>query len=200
LIGPVALIQDLRNIGKISERNTIPSPIVASVHSIISPLDNSKSVTTAYQQMCSLFFDDNHVHLIAPSRLSWCNSHQPAMLARSFVDCAGQAGTRLGFGSDFGSVCLGTRHPTFGSHLQKLNLQQNLSRCPRRRVKPQSHGPLATNVFRRVVAAMEHPASYFFFVGVGTAGRSCRAVKADCATAAFGFSCFGFFCSRLLRF
>jgi hypothetical protein len=27
------------------------------------------------------------------------------------VDCAGQAGTRLGFGSGFGSVCLGTRHP-----------------------------------------------------------------------------------------
>jgi hypothetical protein len=44
------------------------------------------------------------------------------------------------------------------------------------------------------------PAFYFFFVGVGTAGRSCRAVKADCVTVGFGFSCFGFFCSRLLRF
>src|SRR3954454_14390551 len=122
------------------------------------------------------------------------------MLARSFVDCAGQAGTRLGFGSGFGSVCLGTRHPTFGSRLQKLNLQQNLSKCPRRRVKPQSHGPLVTTVFRRMVAAMRPPVSYIFFVGVGTAGRSSRAVKADWATAAFGFCCFGFFGSRLLRF
>ena len=41
---------------------------------------------------------------------------------------------------------------------------------------------------------------YFFFAWVGRAGRSCSAVKADRATAAFGLSCLGFFCSRLLRF
>jgi hypothetical protein len=64
LIGPVALVQDLCNAGKIGERNTIPFSIMAIVHSIISPLDNGKSVTAAYQQMCSLFFDDDHVHLI----------------------------------------------------------------------------------------------------------------------------------------
>jgi hypothetical protein len=44
------------------------------------------------------------------------------------------------------------------------------------------------------------PVLYFFFVGIGTVGRSCRRVKADCPTDGFGFSCFGFFCSRLLRF
>src|SRR4051812_15713157 len=51
-----------------------------------------------------------------------------------------------------------------------------------------------------MVPATECLASYFFFVGVGTAGRSCRAAKADCATVDCGFCCFGFFCSRLLRF
>jgi hypothetical protein len=60
------------------------------------------------------------------------------------------------------------------------------------------HVPLLTNVFWRTVAAMERSAPYFFLVGVGT--RSCRAVKVDCATVGFGFCCFGFFCSRLLRF
>jgi hypothetical protein len=79
-------------------------------------------------------------------------------------------------------------------------LQQNLSEGSRRWGKFQSHVPLVTNVFWRMVAAMGRSAFYFFFVGVGTAGRSCSAVKADCATTAFGFSCFGFFCSRLLRF
>ena len=57
-----------------------------------------------------------------------------------------------------------------------------------------------TNSDRRMIAATGMPASYFFFMGVGTAGRSCRAVKADCAPVGFGVSCFGFFCSRLLRF
>jgi hypothetical protein len=60
--------------------------------------------------------------------------------------------------------------------------------------------PFIANVFWRVATATERSACYFFFVGVGTAGRSCRAVKADCATTAFSFCCFGFFCSRLLRF
>src|SRR3954451_14074444 len=64
--------------------------------------------------------------------------------------------------------------------------------------KFQSHVPLVTNVFWRMVVAMGRSAFYFFFVGVDT--RLCRAVKADCATTAFGFSCFGFFCSRLPRF
>jgi hypothetical protein len=66
LIGPIVLVQDLRNHGKVGERDAIPFSIMAIIQSIISPLDNGKSVTAAYQQMCSLFVDDDHVHLIAP--------------------------------------------------------------------------------------------------------------------------------------
>jgi hypothetical protein len=84
-------------------------------------------------------------------------------------------------------------------HDTKAPDHQKGGRVAREPVNCRDHHPVPGSG-RRVVRGNGTPASYFFFVDIGTAGRSCRLVKADCASVGFGFSCFGFFCSRLLRF